>query len=484
MTNPIAEMDVTQQQVLQAVADEDESAMLDALYAQLQAVQQHNQIRMTYANAHHSLRDLHIAIPPALRGLDTVIGWPGMVIDVLDERLEINGFSAADGSSLDGWEDIWTENGMETAASEGHVPAMVCGISFIVVGTGYEDEPSPLLTVQSPMTTTIAWDPRARRVIAAANFAYDNSQLSEATLYLPNRTTQMTRGPSAWLVDYRDEHNMGVVPVFPLINRASVLRPFGRSEITRPIITLTDAGVRTVVGMEVSREFYSAPQRWLLGAKENAFRRPDGSVASGWEAIMGRFLAISRDSEGNIPTIGQFPATSPQPYIGQLNVLSMMVASEAAIPVHYLGFVTDNPASGDAIRRGEGRLLKRTDRRKRGFGGLGWAPAMRLALAIRNGVGYYDTPPIKTAWEDSGIPTVAASADAAFKLVNAGILPAADDVTWRMIGLSEADRAHLATWAAGQAEAAAQQQTLAAAQLEAAAQAAGAGQLEVQTPPA
>jgi hypothetical protein len=461
-------LEPAQERVLAELVTGDEGAILDALYEQLQAVGQHNDIKFTYYEAHHSLRDLRIAIPPTLRGLDTVVGWPGMVIDVLDERLEIDSFRAANGSDVE-WEDIWTENQLETAASEAHVPAMVCGISFLTVGRGRDDEPDPLITVQSPYTTTIAWDARVRRAVAGANFVSDNGQPMEATLYLPYETVQCYRGQAGWLVDSRDIHNLGRVPIFPLINRPSALQPFGRSEITRPIISLTDAGVRTIVGMEVNREFYSSPQRYLLGAKESAFRRPDGTQITGWEAVMGRVWAASRDEQGNIPEAGQFPASSPQPYIGQLQVLSQMIAAEAAIPVHYLGFIQDNPASGDAIRRGEGRLLKRTDRRKRGFAGAGWNPMLRLAIAIRDGVAVADVPPIRTVWADSSIPTIGAAADAVYKLVSSGTLPAADDVTWRMAGISDADRAHLAQWAAGEAERQAQEATLAAAQLATAA---------------
>jgi hypothetical protein len=464
-----------QRQVLAAVASDDESAMLDALFRQLQSVTNHNIEKMTYYEAHHTLHDLRIAVPPALRGLDTVVGWPSMVVDVLDERLEIDGFTAADGSELPDWDEIWNENGMEAGTSEAHVPALVCGMGFLTVGSGLADEPEQLLTVQSPLTTTVAWDVRARRAGAAANFAFESGQPVQATLYLPDRTVQVSRIQNGWVVDGRDQHNLGVVPVFPFINRASALHPFGRSEITRPIIGLTDSAVRTVVGMEVSREFYSAPQRYLLGAKESAFKRPDGTVISGWEAIMGRMLAISRDQDGNVPTVGQFPATSPEPYVGQLATLSQLLAAEAAIPVHYLGFVTDNPASGDAIRRGEVRLIKRTDRRKRAFGGLGWGPAMRLALALRTGQPWETTPPVLPVWEDSGMPTVGAAADAATKLVAAGVLPAADDVTWRMLGLSEADRAHLTEWAHGEADRAAQAAAQAAAQLQAAVAGVGAG---------
>ena len=83
VTNPQMITPATER-VLAELATGDEHAILQAMYEQLQAVLAHNQLKTTYYEAHHSLRDLQIALPPALRGLDTVVGWPGMVVDVLD----------------------------------------------------------------------------------------------------------------------------------------------------------------------------------------------------------------------------------------------------------------------------------------------------------------------------------------------------------------------------------------------------------------
>jgi hypothetical protein len=43
----------------------------------------------------------------------------------------------------------------------------------------------------------------------------------------------------------------------------------GRSEITKPIRYYTDAAARTLLGLEVNREFYNAPQRIGLNVDED-----------------------------------------------------------------------------------------------------------------------------------------------------------------------------------------------------------------------
>jgi hypothetical protein len=110
------------------------------------------------------------------------------------------------------------------------------------------------------------------------------------------------------------------------------------------------------------------------------------------------------------------------------------------MPSSYLGFVTDNPSSADAIRAGEARLVKRAERRQAVFGAA-WSEVMRLALLIRD----KELPPVapKPLWRDASTPTRAAAADEAVKLVAAGILPPESDVALERLGFSELDRSRI-----------------------------------------
>ena len=111
----------------------------------------------------------------------------------------------------------------------------------------------------------------------------------------------------------RARHNLGRVPVEPLVNQPRRGRPWGKSEITPALMSYTDSGVRTMLSMEVSREFYSSPKEFILGASESAFKDEQGNPIPAWAAYLGRFKALERDDDGDLPEVHQFSAASPAP---------------------------------------------------------------------------------------------------------------------------------------------------------------------------
>jgi hypothetical protein len=288
------------------------------------------------------------------------------------------------------------------------------------------------------------WDARRRRLRAAFSTVTEGGQ-SEAALYLPDQTVYLSRteaNVTSWVVDDRDVHRLGRVPVAQFVNRPRASRPEGRSEISRSVRYYTDNAVRTMLGMEVHREFYQAPQRYALGVDENAFTDTAGNVRTGWETIMGRVWAIGRDEDGELPEIGQFTPASPAPYIDQVKGIAQLLAAEAAIPPSYLGFQTDNPASADAIQRSEARLVKRAERRQAAFGRT-WLEVGQLCLLVRDGVVPDEFKSVTSKWRDASTPTRSAAADEATKLVGAGVLPPDSAITYDRIGLSPAEQRQL-----------------------------------------
>jgi len=216
--------------------------------------------------------------------------------------------------------------------------------------------------------------------------------------------------------------------------------PYGRSEITRAVRAYTNAAMRTLLGAEIAREFYSAPQRYVMGADEEMFTDSDGNALDKWQVIQGRLLALPMNEEGQTPSVGQFPANSTAPYFEQIRALAQLVAAEASIPPSYLGFQTDNPASADAIRQMESRLVKKAERRQKQFG-RAWMETARLALLFRDGEIPEEISEVRPLWRDPSTPTRAAAADEAVKLISAGVLLPDSEVTYNRIGLSETDKA-------------------------------------------
>jgi hypothetical protein len=156
--------------------------------------------------------------------------------------------------------------------------------------------------------------------------------------------------------------------------------------------------------------------------------------------------AVPNDEEGNKPSVEQFNPASPAPYLDQIKGYAQLLAAEAGIPAAYLGFQTDNPASADAIRAGEARLVKRAERRQAVFG-RAWLEVGRLALLVRDGsVPAEFDDRISARWRDAATPTRSAAADEALKLTSGDnpILPADSTVTYDRIGLTPAEQRQVA----------------------------------------
>lgn len=427
---------------------DDELALINMLRADMQRDRYNLLLRDAYFNGEQLVRDLGISIPPQLKGLHTVIGWPRVGVESLEERLDLEAFRWADGSDSADLSEIAEANDLFDESSLAHLDALVYGREYLAVGSGDCGTPDcpPLISAESPLDMTLMWDARLRmgtaalRECQADGFVESGPEERMIVLYLPDQTVTALPSPSGgWEVIDRDMHNLGVVPVVRMANRQRTADRVGKSEITPEVMSITDAACRRLMGMEVAAEFFGAPQRYILGASESAFQDAEGNAKSAWETYIGRVLALERDEDGNVPTVGQFAAHDPTAMTRIIDLYARIMSSQFGLPPHMLGYTTDNPASADAIRSTEAKLVKRSERRIRRYGAA-WQQAMRLALWVRDGEPPDKTRRIETVWRNPATPTVAAQADATVKLVQAGILPADSDVTLEMAGLTEGQR--------------------------------------------
>jgi hypothetical protein len=419
---------------------DDEKNLLDALRAELMSCRYSLELRDCYYNGEQIIRDLGIAIPPELKGLHTVIGWPMIGVDALEQRLDIETWRYADDDNASQeLMDIAEANQLIAESGLAHLDTFVYGRAYAAVGTNDlgVDYP-PLISIESPLDMTVFYDARARQVTAALR-VHKIDDNDAAVLYLPNQTIHVVSSSYGWEVIERDVHDLGIVPVVRMSNRQRTADRVGKSEITPAVMSITDAACRTLLGMEVAREFYGAPARYILGASESAFQDAEGNALSAWETYIGRILALERDEDGNLPTVGTFPAHDPSTYTKIVDLYARIMATQLGLPPHYLGYATDNPASADAIRSTEAQLIKRAER-KQTFLSAFWGQIYRLAIMIKTGELPDRAKQIQTVWRNPATPTIAAQTDAATKLVQAGILPADSDVTLEMVGLSQAQQ--------------------------------------------
>lgn len=432
---------------------ESEAASVGLLRAKLIKVSPKNRLKSDLYESKRTAEDLGIAIPDGMNELiNAVIGWPGTVVDVLEERLDFQGWTGADDLALI---DVYDDNQLAVEAGRGHLDTIVYGCGFAAVGRGDTSvgEPGILVSVESTESCTVEWDFRLRRAKTGLSQTRDeNGVVQLETLYLPDETIRFERVRGELVVVDRDPHKLGRVPVARILNRDRASDVNGRSEITRAVEYYTYAALRTLTGLEVNREFYTSPKWSALNADPEVFGMSEDNSAkenrkAGFSATQGRLNVIppqvDEDGQPVEVKLHEFRPAPPTPYIDQVKLYSQLLAAESGMPAPYLGFVTDNPASADSIRQQEYRLVKRAERRQTSFG-LAWREVAYLSLLLRDGaVDPVAFRQIGTKWRDAATPTRAAAADEATKLIGAEVLPPDSIVTYDRIGLSAQEQQQL-----------------------------------------
>jgi hypothetical protein len=439
----------------------DEVALVEEMIQTLAYYETRNKLKAAYYDGRHKVEQLGIAIPPSLEGIRTVVGWPTIAVDALDERLDWHGWATVDGDDF-GLGDIYRANDLDVESGLGHLDTLMYGTGFITVGPGdlSEGEPDVLITVESARYMTGIWNPRTRRLDAALKvMESDGGNVNEVMLYTRTERIWAVNVQGIWnVVDRVDHGGSGRVPVVQLTNRPRASRTGGKSEITPAVRYYTDHAVRTWLNMEVNREFYSSPQRYVLGADASVFQDEDGNMTPAWESYIGRYLALpsqpknpEMEPDGTempddfvTPTVGQFQASSPAPMLQEIQGLSQAMAAETGMPAHYLGFISDNPASADAIRAGESRLIKRAEKRIAMFS-KSWREVGRLALLVRDGALPDNINDLDVEWADPATPTRSAAADEAVKLSSGDdpIIPRNSVVLYKRLNLSPQEQRQL-----------------------------------------
>ncbi|MCK2242329.1 MULTISPECIES: phage portal protein [unclassified Crossiella] len=363
-----------------------------------------------------------------------VVNWPRLVVDSHAERLQLKGFRLPNQSGTDlALNELWQANDLDEQQHDLHTEALVYGRAYAIVGAAAEAADVPLVTVESPLEVHTVHDPRTRQVAAAVKAWKDGAE-EFATLYLTAETWLMRRASRGWVADTVDRHGLGQVPVVPFANRSRPRNPYGVSELA-DVIPLADAVNKIATDMMVSGEFHAMPRRVAYGFAEEDFVGPDGTPLNRW-AREAHALWATRKSPGDA-RVEQLPEADLSNFHNTINQLARLVASLCGLPPHYLGFSTDVPASADAIRSSEARLVRRAEARQNRFGGS-WERVMRLGRRIATGRTDPGLRHLEALWFDAGTPTVAQRADASVKLYADGRGPVTLRQTREDLGYSEA----------------------------------------------
>lgn len=241
-------------------------------------------------------------------------------------------------------------------------------------------------------------------------------------------------------VDGRDElhvermaHRMGRPLMEALAYNPTESQPLGQSRITRSVRFITDSGVREALRTEISAEFFTSPQKYLLGVDSDPFENH-----TRWEAYIGNIFTVSQTEDGSTPTFGQLSQGSMQPHTDYMRALAARFSGETNVPVSQLGVIHDNPSSAEAITQANEPLIMEVTDLNEG-NGEALVSIAKMALAIANDatLDAYDELQIAANFKNPLMPSIASQADAMVKI--ASVVPefAATEVFWEQLGFGE-----------------------------------------------
>lgn len=330
-------------------------------------------LRYKYYDMKYMVKDLGISTPPALKAWMSTLGWCGQAVDSLADRLAFRAFE----NDVFDMNEIYLANNQDVLVDSAFLGALISACDFIYITADQSGFPL-LQTIDGSRATGII-DPTTNMLKEGYAILEEDEYkrpLTEVYL-LPFRTDIYEKGKFV-----RSYNHLAPYPLLvPIIYRPDATRPFGHSRIKRSCIDIVQSAVRTMKRSEISAEFYSFPQKYVLGMSEDAERMDK------WKATMSSLLRIDKDEDGDKPTVGQFQQQAQTPNVEQLRMFAGLFAGETGLTLDDLGFPSQNPSSSDAIKASHETLRLTARKAQRNFG-TGLLNAGYLAACIRDKYSY------------------------------------------------------------------------------------------------
>jgi hypothetical protein len=331
------------------------------------------------------------------------------------------GKADADAADPDAWR-IWQDNELDANSQIAHTEALVKSVSYILVSPFANERigKSPKITVESPEECIVAFEPgTGRRLVGLKRWEDPDAKLVYATLYFPDRIEkyQATRGETSQLPapiaptplpaddpfhvggggtevpltnatiiagalewkkrkvpgeDWPLKHDLGVVPLVPLINRPR-LDQSGESELEK-VIPLQDAINTLAMNELVTSERAAIPQKWATGI-EIPMDPETGAAVGAFQPDVDRIISTPAPDA----KFGQFEAADLKTFGDAIDRRIRRIASITRTPYHYFLDHGGQPPSGESLKSAETGLVRKASRKSRHFGER-WEEVMRLAF--------------------------------------------------------------------------------------------------------
>lgn len=424
---------------------DDDAALMVRLVKQWQAKRARNALRRQYRDMQVNVAFLGASVPPYMRDqLDIVCGWPDKAVTSLASRCMWDGVTSPSGEEDPlGAMSLLHANRFDLLVPELVDATLTYCCSFVVAlpGDPVAGDPDVVVTGADALWATGLWDVRRRGLEAGllVDSADDNGKPTSVLLLTAEHVTRLALGDRGWVAVARMDHSLGRVPMEPLPYRPALGRPFGRSRISREVMSITDRVVRAGFRTEVSSDLYAAPALLLLGADETMFQDAQGEKVPLWSWYMGRLKSLPKDEDGDKPDLQVIPQQSMEPFLAMKRALAAEFASATSLPISALGIVQDNPSSAEAIYAAKEDLVIEAQNTTRSIG-YGLNRIVQDAICLRDGIPVSEMDDevrnLATRWRNPAMPSVVSQSDAVVKQISAIPELAQTDVALEELGYS------------------------------------------------
>ena len=338
--------------------------------------------------------------------------WGRLVIDIVTERLVIQGFRVGDDEvDTDLW-SLFRMNEINTMQHQVHREAGAIGTSYVSVWPSQEDENIPSISYESGIYVVHEMTAGDRQTVAAAlkmwvdtidNQARCNVYTDEAVyrwfspikdlpsnLYLHPELYSDRNENMKWELLESFDHPYGIVPMVPFATNPNYLG-YGVSDLSDIESTLKRLEYLTT-NVLLAVELGALRQRWATGLEIP--KDENGEPIETFQVALDR-LWLSPDPETKF---GSFEATDVNGYLKAISDGVGQLSAVSRIPMHYLvQSELANPPSAESFEASETGLIAKVMDRREPYGDS-WETVARLALEIA-GREVAD-PILEVVWKD------------------------------------------------------------------------------------
>lgn len=391
--------------------------------------------KYAYYDADHDTRDFGISTPRKMLHHRPGIGWASRAVNVVSDRVVFDGFAR----DTFGVNNYFAQINATSVIAQGKHDGLIAGCAFVAVLDNPEEDPEhPKILM--PFTAEEATG-EINQTTGLLNYGLAVTRWAEPQ---PKK-----RGIKFWPVDfivftkrytavfenrvcvYWVENPTGRCLLSPLTHRASAKQPLGKSRLTKTARRIIQEVGRQKRREEIAEEFYSYPQRYVMGLAEGAKKDP------GWDSQLGKVWAANKDEDGDAPTVGQLQQMDISGFETAKKDKARDYCAETGLTLRNLGYETGNPSSAESLEAMSDDLRLEALATQEEMG----VQIKNIAITLRMAIDGIDNVPdamneLVPAWKPLFNFDVGAAGDAAVKISQAAPEMVGTIAYYRMLGVS------------------------------------------------